>query len=460
MLCHEVRAWSRRRDGSWRQKGTRCSRKRSACSSVALVVVVAAVVVVTPAAVSAGAGRRRSHGPGDRSPATSPSPTTPASRRWSTSSARGARRATLRRRTSLAFAAAHPDVQFVGVAVDDTEGDVTRVHARVRRDVPRRDGRRQPGAGSAASTASRRRSSSTRTARNGPHIVGAATLDRFARRWPRPGARRPREEACATASSEAVEITSLSLSAIGLAFAAGLAVVRLAVRAAAAARVPVVRLRRRGRAAWAASAGACSASRCCSSPGSPPSSCSWGRAPAASAGSSSQHREELTIVAGAFIAFSGLVVAGVVRLPEPRARSRQARRRRRRLPHRRGPRHRLDALRRVRPGRHPHHGRHQSERRLGSLLLLVYSLGLGVPFVLAALAFDWVRARLAFIKRHYRAVPGRGRGAARRVRRAADVRRAAAHCRAGSRLQPRPGSDAPSRAVPGPGPGGGAVSLA
>ncbi len=40
----------------------------------------------------------------------------------------------------------------------------------------------------------------------------------------------------------------------------------------------------------------------------------------------------------------------------------------------------------------------------GSLLLLVYSLGLGVPFVLAALAFDWVSARLTVVKRHYRGI--------------------------------------------------------
>ncbi len=40
----------------------------------------------------------------------------------------------------------------------------------------------------------------------------------------------------------------------------------------------------------------------------------------------------------------------------------------------------------------------------GALLLFVYSLGLGVPFVLAALAYDRVMTRLGFLKRHYRAV--------------------------------------------------------
>ncbi len=40
----------------------------------------------------------------------------------------------------------------------------------------------------------------------------------------------------------------------------------------------------------------------------------------------------------------------------------------------------------------------------GALLLLVYSAGLAVPFLLAALAFDRVAARLTAVKRHYRAV--------------------------------------------------------
>jgi cytochrome c-type biogenesis protein len=39
----------------------------------------------------------------------------------------------------------------------------------------------------------------------------------------------------------------------------------------------------------------------------------------------------------------------------------------------------------------------------GALLLLVYSLGLGAPFIAAALAFGWVGRRLAAVRRHYRA---------------------------------------------------------
>ena len=99
------------------------------------------------------------------------------------------------------------------------------------------------------------------------------------------------------------------------------ALVRLAVRPPAAARVPLVRLRGRASRSWGGSTGDCCWPPCCSSPGSPPSSWCSGPAPAASAGCSSQYRDVLMVVAGAFIAFSGLVVAGVVRLPEPRRRT-------------------------------------------------------------------------------------------------------------------------------------------
>jgi cytochrome c-type biogenesis protein len=40
----------------------------------------------------------------------------------------------------------------------------------------------------------------------------------------------------------------------------------------------------------------------------------------------------------------------------------------------------------------------------GALLLLVYSIGLGLPFLLTALAYDWMMTRLGFLKRHYRVV--------------------------------------------------------
>ena len=61
-----------------------------------------------------------------------------------------------------------------------------------------------------------------------------------------------------------------------------------------------------------------------------------------------RYSDELTIVAGAFIVFSGLVVAGVVHMPEPVRKVAPSRRRRRGVPHRRRARHRLDALRRLR----------------------------------------------------------------------------------------------------------------
>lgn len=40
----------------------------------------------------------------------------------------------------------------------------------------------------------------------------------------------------------------------------------------------------------------------------------------------------------------------------------------------------------------------------GALLLFAYSVGLGVPFILAAVAFGWVSRRLSAIRRHYRAI--------------------------------------------------------
>lgn len=40
----------------------------------------------------------------------------------------------------------------------------------------------------------------------------------------------------------------------------------------------------------------------------------------------------------------------------------------------------------------------------GALMLLVYSLGLGIPFVLAAVLIDKFKAAFDFIKRHYRVV--------------------------------------------------------
>jgi cytochrome c-type biogenesis protein len=118
-----------------------------------------------------------------------------------------------------------------------------------------------------------------------------------------------------------------------------------------------------------------------------------------------RYRRELTIAAGAFIAFSGLVVAGVVPLPKPVMRV---------SPTRRGAGGAFVTGTALAVGWTPCVGyvlgailsMAASSRSAvsGSLLLLVYSAGLGLPFVLAAVAFDWVSARLGVVKRHYRGI--------------------------------------------------------
>lgn len=40
----------------------------------------------------------------------------------------------------------------------------------------------------------------------------------------------------------------------------------------------------------------------------------------------------------------------------------------------------------------------------GALLMLFYCLGLGIPFLLVALGFDWVAGSVAFLKRHIRVI--------------------------------------------------------
>lgn len=117
------------------------------------------------------------------------------------------------------------------------------------------------------------------------------------------------------------------------------------------------------------------------------------------------YRQELMIAAGAFIALSGLVVAGVIRLPKPAMRV---------VPRRMGVGGAFLTGAALAIGWTPCVGyvlgailtMAASSQSVwsGSLLLLAYSVGLGVPFVLAALAFEWMSARLKFIKRHYRGV--------------------------------------------------------
>jgi cytochrome c-type biogenesis protein len=117
------------------------------------------------------------------------------------------------------------------------------------------------------------------------------------------------------------------------------------------------------------------------------------------------HRRALAIVAGAFLILSGVTLTGLVHLPLPALAPAWGRR-----------------LREV-PGAAatgaavavawtpcvgPVLGAILSlaaseDAAAGALLLLIYSLGLGVPFIAAALAFGWVGRRLTAVKRHYRA---------------------------------------------------------
>lgn len=117
------------------------------------------------------------------------------------------------------------------------------------------------------------------------------------------------------------------------------------------------------------------------------------------------YRRELTVVAGVFIALSGLVVAGVLKLPE-RAVGLAPR------PGGAGGAFLTGAALAI--GWTPCIGyvlgailtmaASSQSAVAGSFLLLVYSAGMGVPFVLAALAFDWMGARLVWVKQHYRGI--------------------------------------------------------
>ncbi len=117
------------------------------------------------------------------------------------------------------------------------------------------------------------------------------------------------------------------------------------------------------------------------------------------------YRRELEIAAGLFVALSGLAVAGLIRLPERGIGL---------SPRLRGPAgaaltgaalaiawtpcvgYVLGAILSMAAS--------SQSAAAGSLLLFVYSLGLGLPFVAAALAFGWVSARLTVVKRHYAVV--------------------------------------------------------
>jgi cytochrome c-type biogenesis protein len=118
-----------------------------------------------------------------------------------------------------------------------------------------------------------------------------------------------------------------------------------------------------------------------------------------------RHRTELTIIAGAFIVFSGLVVTGIVPMPKPVMRV---------APTHRGAGGAFLTGAALAVGWTPCVGyvlgailsmaASSQSAAAGSALLFVYSLGLGVPFILAALAFDWVSARLKGVRRHYKGI--------------------------------------------------------
>ena len=129
--------------------------------------------------------------------------------------------------------------------------------------------------------------------------------------------------------------------------------------------------------------------------------CSWPSAPAPRAlgGLLLSWRYELGIVAGVVVLLFGLHMAGLLPIASAGARGALPRRHqgrpgRRRLPARPRLRLRLDALHRPGPGRDPDHERLSADLATGTALLAVYSLGLGLPFLLAALFTDVLLERL------------------------------------------------------------------
>ena len=118
-----------------------------------------------------------------------------------------------------------------------------------------------------------------------------------------------------------------------------------------------------------------------------------------------RYRHELTVAAGAFIAVSGLVVAGVISLPKPVMR---------RTPRHAGAGGAFLTGTALAIGWTPCVGyvlgailglaASGRSAAAGAVLLTVYAAGLGTPFVLAALAFDRVAGGLAWVRRHYRTI--------------------------------------------------------
>lgn len=117
------------------------------------------------------------------------------------------------------------------------------------------------------------------------------------------------------------------------------------------------------------------------------------------------YRSTLTAIAGVFLVVSGLVMAGVLRLPGLHLAT---------TPRAGGLARAFATGAAVSIGWTPCVGYvlggilalagSRQSAGAGALLLFVYSAGLGLPFILTALAFGWMTRRLAGLRRHYRAV--------------------------------------------------------
>lgn len=116
-------------------------------------------------------------------------------------------------------------------------------------------------------------------------------------------------------------------------------------------------------------------------------------------------RTLLTIIAGAVLVVAGIAVMDLVHLPGMRGLP---------MPKVTGPAGAMVAGAAVAVGWTPCVGPvlgailtyagSKGSGAAGALLLFVYSIGLGVPFILASVAFGWVSRRLTAVKRHYRTI--------------------------------------------------------
>ena len=117
------------------------------------------------------------------------------------------------------------------------------------------------------------------------------------------------------------------------------------------------------------------------------------------------YQHQLTIAAGIFFILSGLVIAGIVRVPGLTLAL---------SPKSGGAWRAFIAGAAVTIGWTPCAGPvlgsilglagSSQQAVAGAVLLFVYSVGLGLPFIAVALAYDWAMRRLAWVKRHYRVV--------------------------------------------------------